>query len=59
MIDGKIDEDVWVYIFIRVLYERLKGFNFYIILLGVIKRDMYDFENFKNEVKRIGFYNEV
>lgn len=59
MIDGKIDEDAWAYIPIRVLYERPKGFNFHTTSPGATKRDMYDPENFKNEAKRIGLHNEV
>lgn len=59
MINGKIDEDAWAYIPIRVLYERPKGFNFHTTSPGASKRDMYDPENFKADAKRIGLHNEV
>lgn len=59
MINGKIDEDAWAYVPIRVLYERPKGFNFHTTSPRATQRDMYDPENFKKAAQKIGLQNQV
>lgn len=60
LIDGKSDLNQWVWLNIKILFERPKGFNFHTNLPGQNNTvDMYDTSNFERIAEKIGIHNQI
>ena len=60
IIDGSTDLNKWVWLNIKILFERPKGFNFQTNVPGQnSSTDMYDTSNFERMAEQIGIHNQV